>query len=68
MRSDSIGQQTTIEASDAGLKLLDVVHQFVENKTMTGREVAMQGIKALLPADFEPVVGLGACHWTTPRR
>ncbi len=52
-----LGQQASIEAGDACLDLFDVTHQFVENETVTGSQVALQGIEDFLPAGLQAGAG-----------
>ena len=50
-------QQASIEAGDAGLDLLDVAHQFIEDEAMAGGQVPLQGIEEFLAAGLQPAAG-----------
>ena len=50
-------QQLGIEALDLGLQRLDMAERLVQDKAVTGTQLALQGIQDLLLAGFEPSAG-----------
>ncbi len=52
-------QQAGIEARDLRFQGFDMVHHFVQNKTMAGTQIALQRIQNLLPAGLEAMARQG---------
>ncbi len=48
-----LAEQASVKAYDTLLDLFDVLHQFVEDEAVAGRQIALQGIEQFLAAGLE---------------